>query len=203
MAWLWSKVFGTSEAGLRSLSALLGTLAIPITYLCGRELVSRAAGVVAAALAALSPFMIWYSQEARSYMLFTVLCGLSFWFFARSLRDPSHRNLAWWAVCSAGAVLTHFFAGFLVAPEGLWLVLALRRRSALIAAVAVAAVQLAILPLAVGDTSHPLEWIKAFPLSRADQADPGRPRSGLAVSELAGDQGPARGGGAGRSSWPR
>ena len=43
--------------------------------------------------------------------------------------------------------------------------LALRRRSALIAAVAVAVVQVAILPLAVGDTSHPLEWIKAFPLS--------------------------------------
>ncbi len=165
LAWLWSKVFGTSEAGLRSLSALLGTLAIPIAYLCGRELMTRAAGIVAAALAALSPFLIWYSQEARSYMLFTVLCGLSFWFFARSLRDPSHRNLAWWAVCSSLAVLTHFFAGFLVAPEGVWLLLALRRRSAVIAAVSVAIVQVAILPLALGDTSHPLEWIKAFPLS--------------------------------------
>ena len=51
VAWLWAKVFGTSEAGLRSLSALLGTAAIPITYLCGRELVSRVAGLVAAALA--------------------------------------------------------------------------------------------------------------------------------------------------------
>ncbi len=165
LAWLWAKVFGTSEAGLRSLSALLGTAAIPITYLCGRELVSRAAGLVAAALAALSPFMIWYSQEARSYMLFAVLCGLSFLFFARALRDPSHRNLAWWAVASAAAILTHFFAGFLIAPEGLWLVLAVRRRSTLVAAAAVAAVQVAVLPLAIGDTSHPLSWIKAFPLS--------------------------------------
>jgi hypothetical protein len=165
LAWLWAKVFGTSEAGVRSLSALLGTAAIPITYLCGRELVSRAAGLVAAALAALSPFMIWYSQEARSYMLFAVLCGLSFLFFARTLRDPSHRNMAWWAVTSAAAILTHFFAGFLIAPEGVWLVLALRRRWMLVAAVAVAAVQLAVLPLALGDTSHPLNWITAFPLS--------------------------------------
>jgi uncharacterized membrane protein len=165
LAWLWAKVFGTSEAGLRSLSALLGTLAIPITYLCGRELVSRAAGLVAAALATVSPFMIWYSQEARSYMLFTVLCGLSFWLFARSLKEPSRRNLGWWAVASAGAVLTHFFAGFLVAPEGVWLVVKHRNRLALIAAGAVAAVQLAILPAAIGDTSHPLQWIKVFPLS--------------------------------------
>ena len=165
VAWLWTKAFGTSEAGLRSLSALLGTAAIPIAFLCGRELVSRAAGLVAAALAAVSPFMIWYSQEARSYMLFIVLCGLSFWLFARALREPSGRNLAWWAAASAGAVLTHFFAGFLVAPEGVWLLLKYRSRATLIAAGAVAAVQVAILPLAIGDTSHPLQWIKAFPLS--------------------------------------
>jgi hypothetical protein len=151
--------------GLRSLSALLGTLAIPIAYLCGRELVSRAAGLVAAALATVSPFMIWYSQEARSYMLFTVLCGLSFLFFAKSLREPTRRNLVWWGIASSAAVLTHFFAGFLVAPEGLWLILRFRSRATVVAAAVVAAVQLAILPLAVGDTSHPLQWIKAFPLS--------------------------------------
>jgi 4-amino-4-deoxy-L-arabinose transferase-like glycosyltransferase len=165
LAWLWTKVFGSSEAGIRSLSALLGTAAIPITYLCGRELVSRAAGLVAATLAAVSPFMIWYSQEARSYMLLIVLSGVSLLFFARALRDPSRRNLGWWVVASSGAVLTHFFAGFLIAPEGLWLVLKLRSRASLIAASAVAAVQLALLPLAIGDTSHPLQWIKAFPLS--------------------------------------
>jgi mannosyltransferase len=171
LAWLWAKVFGPNEAGLRSLSALLGTAAIPTAYLCGRELVSRAAGLVAAGLAALSPFMIWYSQEARSYMLFAVLCGLSFLFFARTRRDPSRRNMVWWAVTSAAAILTHFFAAFLIAPEGIWLLLSVRkgppdpRRSMLAAAGAVAAVQVAVLPLAIGDTSHPLSWIKAFPLS--------------------------------------
>src|SRR2546421_4975366 len=69
VAWLWAKVFGTGEAGLRSLSALAGTAAIPIAYLCGRELVSRRAGFVAAAPATVSPFLILYSQEAREYML--------------------------------------------------------------------------------------------------------------------------------------
>jgi hypothetical protein len=188
VAWLWAKVFGTSEAGLRSLSALLGTAAIPITYLCGRELVSRAAGLVAAALATLSPFMIWYSQEARSYMLFTVLCGLSFWLFARSLKEPSRRNLTWWAVASVGAVLTHFFAGFLVAPEGVWLVLRHRKRAALIAAGAVAVVQLAVLPLAIGDTSHPLQWIKAFPLAiRIKQVPVDLGLGSLYQSSLVGD----------------
>ena len=75
LAWPWAKLFGTGEAGLRSFSALIGVAVVPITYLCGRELVSRRAGLVAAAFAAVNPFMIWYSQEAREYMLLVALSG--------------------------------------------------------------------------------------------------------------------------------
>src|SRR5580658_8668322 len=45
LAWVWAHVLGTSEAELRSLSALAGIAVIPIVYLCGRELMSRRAGV--------------------------------------------------------------------------------------------------------------------------------------------------------------
>src|SRR5689334_15330773 len=114
LAWVWAKVFGTGEAGLRSLSAIAGVAVIPIAYLCGRQLVSRSAGLVAAALVTLSPFMIWYSQEARSYMLLVAFAAASFLCFAKAWREPSRRQLTWWAVFSALAILTHFFAGFLV-----------------------------------------------------------------------------------------
>src|SRR5579875_1928748 len=50
VAWPWARVFGTGEAGLRALSALLGVGLVPLLYLCGRELASRRAGVVAASL---------------------------------------------------------------------------------------------------------------------------------------------------------
>lgn len=159
LAWVWTRVFGDGELGVRSLSAVAGIIVIPVVYLCGRELVSRAAGVVAAAFATFSPFMIWYSQEARSYMLLALLCGLSFLFCARAARTRATRDVALWATASALAVLTHFFAGFLVAPEALWLLWQLRTRATVIACVAVAVAQLAVLPLAIGDTSHPLSWI--------------------------------------------
>src|SRR5947209_19458868 len=97
IAWVWTKLFGSGEVGLRSLSAFLGIAVIPVTYLCGKELVSRAAGLVAAAFAAFSPFMIWYSQEARSYMLFGLLSGASLLLCARAWREPSQRNLFLWA----------------------------------------------------------------------------------------------------------
>jgi uncharacterized membrane protein len=165
LAWLWAKVFGTGEAGLRSLSAVLGVSVIPISYLSGRELVSRRAGLVAGALAALSPFLIWYSQEAREYMLLAATSGASLLFFARSYHRPSPRNLGLWALCSALALLSHFFAGFLVAPEALWLLIRGRDRVRVLAVAAVAVVEAALIPLAVSDTGHPLGWLTALPLA--------------------------------------
>src|SRR5436305_1859876 len=35
LAWVWTKVFGTSEAGIRSLSALFGTATVPVAYAVG------------------------------------------------------------------------------------------------------------------------------------------------------------------------
>ena len=165
LAWPWAKLFGTGAAGLRSLSALLGTAVIPITYLCGRELVSRRAGLLAAAFAALSPFMIWYSQEAREYMLTAALAGASVLFFARTWRRPSRRNLAWWTVFSGLALLTQYFVGFLVAAEAILLLYRLRSRACLVALGALAAVQAALIPHLITHASHPASWIDGFPLS--------------------------------------
>jgi 4-amino-4-deoxy-L-arabinose transferase-like glycosyltransferase len=165
LAWLWEKLFGAGAAGLRSLSALAGVAVVPLTYLAGRELVGKRAGSVAAALAALCPFMIYYSQEAREYMLLAALCAASLWFFARALHAPSRLNLGWWAGFSALALLTHFFAGFLVGAEALWLLASHRSRAVVMACAALVAVHAALLPLLIRDTSHPVGWISALPLS--------------------------------------
>jgi hypothetical protein len=133
LAWVWTRVFGHGEFGLRSLSALAGTLFIPVAYVAGRELVSRKTALVIAALATVNPLLIWYSQEARSYSLLLLFVGLSFWLFARQLHTPSDRTLVLWTVASALAIATHYFGAFVVAPEAVWLVLAAhdRRRPAL------------------------------------------------------------------------
>jgi mannosyltransferase len=176
LAWVWTRVFGAGEAGIRSLSALAGTAAIPVAYGCGRELVSRRAGVVAALLTAASPWMIWYSQEARSYMLFALLSALSLLFAtraaraARGARRGARRELGAWVAVCALAMLTHFFAGFLVAGECVWLLWARRDRAALVAVAGVAAVQAALLPLVLGDHSRLIGWIAGLGLaSRIDQ----------------------------------
>jgi uncharacterized membrane protein len=163
LIWGWGKVLGTSEVALRSISALAGVALVPIAYLSARELVSRWAGVIAAAFVAVNPFLIWYSQEARAYMLVCALAGASLLWFARARNNPSRRNLVWWAIFSALALMTHFFAGFVVFPEAAWLLWIHRTRAVAVAVAAVGAAQAAMLPFAFIDTHHGVEWIALTP----------------------------------------
>ncbi|HJS92889.1 MAG TPA: glycosyltransferase family 39 protein [Solirubrobacteraceae bacterium] len=173
LGWAWAHVFGAGEVALRSLSALSGTALIGIAYLCGRELISRRAGLLTAAFVAVSPFMIWYSQEAREYMLVAALCGASLLCFVRASRSPSARNLAWWAGFSVLALLTHYFAGFLIGPQALWLLYRARSRASAVAVAVVGLVELALIPLLVSHaTASLLGFITGTHLSTRVQAVP-------------------------------
>ncbi|MHB1571063.1 MAG: glycosyltransferase family 39 protein [Solirubrobacteraceae bacterium] len=172
LVWPWAHVFGTGEGALRSLSALLGIGLVPLLYLCGEELVSRPAGLAAAALAAVNPMMIWYSQEAREYMLLLVLCAAALLFFARALRTGSSRDLAWWAVLSALALLTQYFAGFLIAAEGLALLWRLRSRAAAVACAVQVVVLAPLIPHLLPRLSQPALFITEVPLARRIQEVP-------------------------------
>ncbi len=163
LIWAWAHLFGNGEAALRSVSLVAGVALVPLAYLSGRDLISPRAGVIAAALITVNPFLIWYSQEARAYMLLAALSGASFLWFIRAHRRPSRRNLAWWAIWSSLALATHFFAGFLIAPEALLLLGAGRTRLTAAAVATVAAVQTAMLPLALIDTGHGVGWIAQTP----------------------------------------
>ena len=150
VAWLWAKVLGTGQVDLRLLSAIAGTLTVPVAFLAGRELASRRAGLVAAALVALNPFLVWYSQEARSYAFLVLFSTLALFLFARALRSPTRRGVALWALASILALSSHYFAVFAIVPEGLWLIAKVRpRRWALGAVGTTAAAGFALLPLAV------------------------------------------------------
>ncbi|HEV7482323.1 MAG TPA: glycosyltransferase family 39 protein [Solirubrobacterales bacterium] len=167
LAWGWAKAFGTGEFGLRSLSALFGAATVPVGYLIGRQLASRRAGLVLAGLIAVNPMLIWYSQEARSYAPLVFFCAVSLFFFARALDTRAGRDLAFWALASALALCSHYFAVFAVGIEAVWLLVALRGRLRLVlpALAAVAASGLALLPLANSQTNPThIGWIENSPL---------------------------------------
>lgn len=164
--WVWAQVVGSEEWQLRSLSALVGTLVVPVAFAAGRIVATARVGLAAAALAAVSPMLIWYSQEARAYALLTLLGGATFVLFALARSDPSRRRLAWWAVVSSLAIATHYFAGFVVFAEAALLFSTHRRlRSVRWALGCVAAVAVCLLPLAAVQASHRrLGWVGGIEL---------------------------------------
>jgi 4-amino-4-deoxy-L-arabinose transferase-like glycosyltransferase len=160
LAWLWTKLFGTGPVGFRTLSALAGTLTIPVVWACGREISDRVAGW-AAALTVVSPAMYYYSQEARAYALLILFCALAFLFFERAAVRRDGRSLAWWGGFSVLALLTHYFAAFLFLPEAAILAWRLGWRRVLAPVAVVAVTGLALLPLAIDQrNSGKAKWIE-------------------------------------------
>src|SRR5215210_9181652 len=65
--WAWIKLAGTGEVALRLPSAVFGIALVPVAYGIGRRLASPRAGVALAAVVAVHPLLVYYSQEARGY----------------------------------------------------------------------------------------------------------------------------------------
>ncbi len=66
---LWTRLLGDGVVAIRSLSALVGTAVVAMVIVLGRRLLDARAGLAAGALAAVSPYLVWYSQEVRMYVL--------------------------------------------------------------------------------------------------------------------------------------
>jgi mannosyltransferase len=164
LAWLWTQVAGTGEWGLRSLSAFAGVATIPVAYFIGRELRGTRAGLFGAALVAVNPMLLWYSQEARAYSLLGLFCALSLLYCVRALRDGERRDFTLWGVFSGLALATHYFAVFPLAAE--FFLLLRRRGRAILPGLGIVALAAALLgPLAIHQMSYGhAEWIGKFSL---------------------------------------
>ncbi len=134
---------------LRLPSLVAGTASIPMTYLLGARTVERRAGMVGAALVALSPFLIYYSTEARSYQLMVALLLAS---SLCLLRGIERGRPGWWiayAAFSCAAMYSHYTVAFALAAQAVWALWAHpgARRAVLLATVGAA---LAFLPWITG-----------------------------------------------------
>jgi mannosyltransferase len=169
MAWPWTRLFGYGEVGVRSLSVLIGTAVVPMSYLAARELVTKRAGFVVATLVAVNPLLVWYSQEGRAYSLLVLTSAIALFFFARALREPRPRWLALWALASIVSIASHYFAAFLFVGEAVWLLAAVgRSRVVAVATGAAVAGGVALIPLAVAqsDAHGGIDWIPDVSLAQ-------------------------------------
>jgi len=106
-------------------SLVAGVAMIPLTAALALRLASPRTALVAAALVAANPYLLFYSVQLRSYILLAAFALASLLFFVDWRRSPSRRSAWGCSVCGTLAVLMHangiYFGLFLAALAALWL----------------------------------------------------------------------------------
>lgn len=111
---------GNNEAILRFIPALLGGLTIPLVYFAGKEFVDRNVGIIAAAACAFSPFLIYYSQEARAYSVMLFFIAFALVFFLQALKTDSIQDWVIFGALSGLAFWSHFYALVIIGALALY-----------------------------------------------------------------------------------
>ncbi|MFN2241124.1 MAG: glycosyltransferase family 39 protein [Anaerolineae bacterium] len=110
----WIQVAGQSEFALRFPSVVAATLVLPLLYALARRLLGAEVGLWAALLGAISPFYLWYAQEARMYTWVVVLSLASVYTLLPLLKGrPRLRGYVVYAAVTLALLYTHY-SGFLL-----------------------------------------------------------------------------------------
>jgi len=104
----WIKIFGSAEAGVRLLSVFLALGSICLIWQIGKKLKMAKAGQLAALFLATSPLHIYYSQEARMYMLACFSVLLATWCLLQFLASPTWQNSLFFGLSLVLMSFSHF-----------------------------------------------------------------------------------------------
>jgi hypothetical protein len=141
----WMQISGSSEWALRFPSVVFGSCATVVYALLLYQIGGKKAFVFSSLLI-ISPFLMWYSRDARPYALIMLLTGLHFLFYLKlSVKPKSKMVLTGFIVIGVLMVYSGILAVMLLFAEFVWS-LFIRRKAREIVAVAV--IMLLVLPLA-------------------------------------------------------
>jgi hypothetical protein len=121
---VWTGRFGSSDLAVRSLSGLLGVVALPLGWWAGTRLgrgdaaVRRRRAVAVLVVLATSPYAIRYATETRMYALVIVLVLAAYLALRAALDRPRLWALAALAVLTSALLYTQYWALYLVAATG-------------------------------------------------------------------------------------
>ncbi len=123
----WIKLAGTSEAALRFPSLVASVAAWIAFWFFARRAWGLRIAWIGGVLLAVAPFHIWYAQEARNYAFMILFAILAEWGFYRVLHEgPRGRLLLAYGAALLGGFLSNRSMAFLLLPQGVRLLLALR-----------------------------------------------------------------------------
>lgn len=119
----WLQIFGVSVTSARALSLIFFVVSLPIIYLIAARHTNKRIALLTVALYSLSPFIIWFSFEARMYSLLLLIACISHYFFLKMLDNDGERGDVGYFFSTLFGLYTHYFYVFLIFSQIIYLVL--------------------------------------------------------------------------------
>jgi uncharacterized membrane protein len=147
--WAWRSLAGDSELAMRLLPALVNLLGVAAVWALARRLISKRQSVVgaqyiaplhpipntqystplslyafpllAAALFAFNPNLIWHSQDARNYAMWAGMSAVAFWLLVRATQRNTRRAWALYAVVETMTLYVFFMEAVMLVVHALYI----------------------------------------------------------------------------------
>jgi hypothetical protein len=119
LLWFWRHLAGPSDFALRYFSVLFSVLTVAAMWALVRSSFDRRVAAMTATLLAISPFAIWYGQEAKMYAFHMFLAALTTLLLVRALRKGGWQHWLAYGVTINLLGYSHFFGGFTIAAQGI------------------------------------------------------------------------------------
>jgi hypothetical protein len=122
----WMRLAGLSEFALRFPSVAAGVLTVAAANATARRLFTSNAAPIAATVFAISPFLWYYSQEARMFSLAVLFATLAVYFCARAAQTGHWVDWGAYGLFVALGLWDFYYSVFLPIACGMWILLAYR-----------------------------------------------------------------------------
>lgn len=113
----WVKVFGISEAAIRSLSLIFSVLTIIPIYYLGEKHICRFSGIVASLFYCFSTFSIYLAHECRVYSLIGFATASSVFLFISCIHRPKTFKFILLTIANLMLMYGHYLSVWIIVME--------------------------------------------------------------------------------------
>lgn len=117
----WMQIFGTDIVLVRLPSLIFFWLTIGPLYKLAKESSNKEIALLTVAIFCFSPFIVWFTSEARTYTLFTLVTTINNLFYLRLLKQKNIENKFGYFLSILAGLYTHYFFIFLLFSQSVYL----------------------------------------------------------------------------------
>lgn len=117
ISYYWTRLFGESIYGIRSLSIVIGLFSVLVIFYGCRPLLGEKIALLSSWFMAISPMFIHYNQLARNFSLVSLLVMLSFYLLSKLYKSFKWKFAILYGVTLFLSIFTHYYAIFFVISQ--------------------------------------------------------------------------------------